>query len=207
MLSHFVANRVQKSRQSTSPQQWFYVPTEENPVDSASQGKSVKELLTSNWFTGPIFLWEKEIPGTNDVVPDLTIGDLEINKAQTLLCTEPTSLADHLSKFSSRLQATKAVAHLLRWTKKIKSHAPSTVSELESAECVIIQALQSQAYEKEIKFLNKGSQLPHCNKLQHVDVFLDTDGILKAEEDSTTHLLLNHSSIPSSSLKNIIQQS
>lgn len=177
----FVANRVQKIRQSTSPQQWFYIPADENPADSASRGKTVNELLRSNWFTGPMFLWEKEIPTPRDVVPDLTIGDPEIKKAQTLQTktTEQMSLVDCLFKFSSSSRATKAVARLLRRAKKIKSRTPSTVSEQESAERVIIQNLQSQAYEKEIKLLNKGSQLPHSNKLHHLDVFVDTDAILK----------------------------
>lgn len=128
-----------------------------------------------------MFLWEKEIPTPKDVVPDLTIGDPEIKKAQTLQTktTEQINLVDCLSKFSSWPRATKAVARLLRRAKKIKSCAPSTVSEQESAERVIIQNLRSQAYEKEIKLLNKGSRLPHFNKLHHLDVFVDTDGILK----------------------------
>ncbi len=47
------------------------------------------------------------------------------------------SPANHLYKFSSWSRATKAVAHLLQWAKKIKSHAPSAVSKQESAESVI----------------------------------------------------------------------
>ena len=49
------------------------------------------------------------------------------------------------------------MARLLQWAKKIKSSALSTVFEQESAERVIIQDLQGQAYEKEIKLLNNGS--------------------------------------------------
>lgn len=163
----FVANRVQKIHHSTSPQQWFYVSTEENPVDSASWGKTVNGLITSNWFIGPTFFWEKEISTPDDVVLDLPLGDPEVRKAETLQTKtmEQVSLVDCLSKFSSWSQATKAVARLLRWSKKIKSGAPATVSEQESAERVIIQDLQKQTYEKEIKLLNKGSQLPHYNKL------------------------------------------
>ncbi|XP_032363653.1 uncharacterized protein LOC116677092 [Etheostoma spectabile] len=177
----FVANRVQKIRHSTSPQQWFYVPTDENPADGASRGRTVNELLTSNWFTGPMFLWEKEICTPKDVASDLSLGDPEIKKVQTLQTktTETLSLADRLSKFSSWSRAIKAVARLVRRAKKITSSALSTVSEQESAERVIIRDLQSQAYEEEIKLLNKGSQLPCRNKLRHLDVFLDTDGILK----------------------------
>ena len=61
----FVVNRVQKIRHITSPKQWFYIPTNENP---ASRVKTVNELLASNWFTGPTFLCENEIPTPKDVV-------------------------------------------------------------------------------------------------------------------------------------------
>lgn len=76
----FVANRVQKIRNSTNPKQWRYVPTDENPADGASRGKTINELLTSDWFTGPTFLWKKELPMKNDAVPDLSIGDPEVKK-------------------------------------------------------------------------------------------------------------------------------
>ena len=36
----FVANRVQQIRDSSSPSQWQYVRTEENPADEASRGVS-----------------------------------------------------------------------------------------------------------------------------------------------------------------------
>lgn len=80
----FVANRVQKIRPYTNPQQWHNVPTDENPADAASRGNTVNELLTSNWLTGPRFLWEKEISTENDVVPDLFIGDPEVKKGTGL---------------------------------------------------------------------------------------------------------------------------
>ena len=54
----FVANRVQKIRNSTDPGQWFYVETDKNPADHASRGLTVAELMESNWFTGPKFLWD-----------------------------------------------------------------------------------------------------------------------------------------------------
>lgn len=177
----FVANRVQKIRQSTSPQQWFYVPSKVNPADRASRGLNVTELITSNWFAGPTFLWEKELPTPESVELDLSIGDPEVRKAQTMLTqvTDTASLSERLCKFSSWSKAVKAVAHLIRRAKQIKSSVPASVSELESAERVIIGDVQSRAYEKEIKLLSKGNQLPRHSKLYHLDVFIDTDGLLK----------------------------
>lgn len=64
----FTANRVQKIHHCTTSSQWRYVPTDENSADGASQGKTVNERLTSNWFTGPMCFWKREIPAINDAV-------------------------------------------------------------------------------------------------------------------------------------------
>lgn len=66
----FVANRVQRIKQSTDNKQWRYVPSEENPADYASRGLKAEELISSNWFTGPKFLWKDELPR------DVTVGKI-----------------------------------------------------------------------------------------------------------------------------------
>lgn len=77
----FIANRVQKIRNT---QQWHYVPTDKNPAHGASQGKTVTELLESDWFSEPAFLWENEVLLFENVIAELTIGYPEIKKAQAL---------------------------------------------------------------------------------------------------------------------------
>ena len=109
----------------------------------------------------------------------LSIGDPEVRKALLTKTTEPKSLRDPLSECSSWSRCTKAVAGLQRQAKKIRSHAPFSVSEQESAEHFILQNVRSNAYGKEIKLLSKESKLPHHNKLHQLDLFLDTDGHLK----------------------------
>lgn len=46
-----VHNRVQRIRQSTRPEQWFYVPTEHNPADHASRAVSASNLVKTTWFS------------------------------------------------------------------------------------------------------------------------------------------------------------
>lgn len=48
----FVSNRKQKIHLSSSPQQWRYISTSENPADLASRGLSISGILTSSWFSG-----------------------------------------------------------------------------------------------------------------------------------------------------------
>ena len=57
----FVANRVAVIRDGSSPSQWRYVSTEENPADDASRGLAISSVTkNSRWINGPDFLWEPE---------------------------------------------------------------------------------------------------------------------------------------------------
>lgn len=177
----FVANRVQKIRESTSPKQWFYVSTSENPADKASRGTSVDELLSSDWLRGPQFLWEKEIPSQEKETAELPIGDPEVRKVQSLNtdAVEHKSLPDRLKRFSSWSRAVSAVARLRRRLLNDKTNAHSTVNERLKAEIVIIRDLQKQTYQEEIKTLSRGKPIPKNSKLHHLDVFLDEHSLIR----------------------------
>ena len=52
----YVGNRVEKIRQATSPQEWEYCPTDQNPADIATRSIKPCDLRGSNWLRGPCFL-------------------------------------------------------------------------------------------------------------------------------------------------------
>ena len=57
----FVANRVQLIRDHSSPSQWKYVDSTENPADDASRGLEGLALIArQRWLQGPGFLWKPE---------------------------------------------------------------------------------------------------------------------------------------------------
>ena len=58
----FVANQVQKIRDSTDPRQWKYVSSKSNPADDASHGLKGKDFLDQHrWNKGPKFLSKPDI--------------------------------------------------------------------------------------------------------------------------------------------------
>lgn len=57
-LHVFVAIRVQKIRDCTDSNQWFYIKTDQNTADHTSRGLKVAELIDSTWLKGPRFLCE-----------------------------------------------------------------------------------------------------------------------------------------------------
>ena len=55
----FVANRVQQIRARTTPDQWRFVKSEDNPADLASRGLEASEIKNCDlWWHGPKFLMD-----------------------------------------------------------------------------------------------------------------------------------------------------
>ncbi|XP_038152621.1 uncharacterized protein LOC119790925 [Cyprinodon tularosa] len=118
----FVANRIQIIKSLTDPQQWHHVPSENNPADHASRGLSVQQLLKSNWFKGPEFLWQNELPLETDKISEVVSNDPEL-KAVHVLKTEvqeKRTILDRLNKFSDWRRAVKAIARLRKFVKDFK---------------------------------------------------------------------------------------
>ncbi|XP_055046840.2 uncharacterized protein [Misgurnus anguillicaudatus] len=177
----FVANRVQRIQLRTTPQQWRYVPSKENPADHASRGLNVQDLQLSNWFSGPKFLWERDLPRPTETTSTLSLDDPEV-KAATVLKTEgadKVSWIDRLSKFSSWSQAIRAVARLMRRISKDRSNHLSTVVERQKAELHIIKCLQGCVYRDELKRLKKSLSVLSHSELYPLDSFIDENGVLK----------------------------
>jgi len=117
----FVANRIQHIKDSTKPSQWRYVSSEENPTDHASRGLKAKELISSNWFNGPDFLWCEELPRGDSKVGDISVEDSEVRKVFVhKTVTTEDSLIKRFLKFSSWIRLVKAIARLKRCVKEFK---------------------------------------------------------------------------------------
>ncbi|XP_039475082.1 uncharacterized protein LOC120442538 [Oreochromis aureus] len=103
----FVANRIQRIKESTQPMQWKFVASDLNPADHASRGLKAKDLITSNWFSGPSFLWQEKLPHGEVKVGKPDAEDPEVRKAGVLHTTTETFFG---RTFSEILQLAKVVA-------------------------------------------------------------------------------------------------
>ena len=183
----FVANRIQRIRSSTEPRQWRYIASQQNPADHASRGMMTKELLESNWFTGPSFLWQKELPEEDVKVKEISTKDPELKVTQvfTVTAKEEKSFSERLEKFSDWTRVVKAIARLRRRVKHAKnskgmSKESTTLEERKDAEEFIICTIQSESFSKEIKSLKEKTEVTASrSKIHQLSPFLDNHNILR----------------------------
>ena len=136
----FVANRVREIRDSTSPTQWNFVESGENPADIASRGMQADALVScERWWKGPDFLSivaqtpAKELEGETSELLDPEDTEIKKPKGATDIVTSTTnvtqtktpqadftSLPKRLERFSKWHDAKKAVANCLKYTRILR---------------------------------------------------------------------------------------
>ena len=174
----FVANRVQQIRENSTPDQWKYIETNENPADESSRGLSPQDLVNnSRWLSGPPFLWEQELPNRNkDVNLDISPDDPEVKKVQVFATRTHSermaTISERLEYFSDWHRAKRAVAacmkliaslqhsskeplHSVKKTSKDKQttiYQSPLVDEMQKAQAVL-KSVREEAFSEEIKIL------------------------------------------------------
>ena len=156
----FVANRVATIQEVSSPSQWRYVCSAENPADDASRGLDAGCLLQNDrWCYGPSFLWQNmsEWPVSPSVcIPD---NDPEV-KVNIATCTLSETVSQPvyklINRYSSWYKLKKAVAWMLRLKNILKlkakkediSHLQGNllVPEIQTAEVEIVKLVQQECF-------------------------------------------------------------
>ena len=180
----YVANRVQKIKETTSTNQWNYIPSEDNPADLASRGAAATQLINSDWLTGPRFLWQEQLP-LNQVEPELSPTDPEVRKCLRVSVRsnadkEQTEMWDTIvNKHSTLVKASSHVATLLKAISRFKRGDVTDAQLLQQAVQKIIQVCQSQTFGDEIEALKAGIALSTESQFSQLDPFLDSDGLLR----------------------------
>ncbi|XP_042281759.1 uncharacterized protein LOC121906755 [Thunnus maccoyii] len=180
----YVHNRVQRIRQTTKPDQWHYVRTEDNPADYASRSVPASLLAQTMWFTGPDFLLnppnEPEAVQSFDLVkPEL---DPDIRPPVRSYATHlqekglSTERFQRFSSFNSLVRAIALLIHIAR-SYNLSNHGdkckgwhkcdlPRTPEELSQAEEVIISAVQKRPFPKEFEALTSNKPVPLSSSLR-----------------------------------------
>lgn len=193
----YVSNRVQRIQRSSNPDQWRYVPTDQNPSDHATRSVPAAHLKNTNWLSGPTFLLMPE-PGTSESTYNLVdpSSDPDVRPLVSTLSTTTSSKqlgSQRFAKFSSWKSLTGAitrlihVAHLFNKAAKKNSSckgwhyckAEFTVEESNKASAIIIKVVQEEVYSQEIKCIQKQEKIPKSSPLHTLDPFIDAQGLLR----------------------------
>lgn len=175
----FVANRVQYIRDHTKADQWQYISTQSNPADHASRGLTAAELLTSNWFTGPEFLWDVNGVQKSPVEVALMVGDPEV-KAQVLSVQSKGSddMLERLYKYSDWNVLIRIVARIRRIVHSKPEVRCLAVDELYQSGLLVISLVQRTVFEHEWKALSKGQDITCKSKLQSLNPYI-ADNVIR----------------------------
>ena len=121
----FVSNRVSFILDSTTPETWNHVPTEDNPADCASRGVMTKELLNHPlWWNGPSWLAEEPI----SIPPQPARGTLGLQESKSVHTLVPSSSvsSEVLKRSSNNFTILAISAWILRFCTRIKQGPPSS---------------------------------------------------------------------------------
>lgn len=132
------------------------------------------DLITSNWYYGPKFLWEREIT-TKQVTSELLVGDPEVKITQVLK-TEATRQFDiqgHLLRLSRWTTVVNVIARIKRLVERKRITEPLNVEERKHAALTHIRLAQQDAFHGELNTLSQKSGKFPCNhQFYRLDLFL-----------------------------------
>ncbi|GFV91655.1 integrase catalytic domain-containing protein [Trichonephila clavipes] len=149
-----------------------------------------KQLLeNSEWVAGPKWLHDFHsssnyfIPFSEQPVSLVPIDHSESLSGSAVLSTGVDYSLSFLDKFSSYMKVVRTVAWIFRFFHNSKSVSkvtgPLYTHELETSIKKVVKLLQNGKYYTELTLLKCNKHLPKSSKLQSLNVFLDSEGILR----------------------------
>ena len=194
----YVCNRVDRIRKHTTPEQWNYVHTDQNPADHGTRSTSTTQLQKTNWLTGPTFLHQDST--SNRQVYDLVDPDgdkevrLHVSTLQTTVMPRSNLGTQRFNRFSSWRTLTRTISQLRHIVRNFSGslhddnsecrgwHLCSDYrnpSEHREAEIFIIKQIQLEKYEIEINHINANKPLEKGSPIVGLDPYVDEDGLLR----------------------------
>ena len=181
----YVANRVERIRSCSTPQDWNYVPSKLNPADEGTRSVAAADMKSSLWLNGPSNQICDEVDDTDEfplIEPDSEVRTLKTNIKETLEGAQHLESA-RFSHFSSWNRLIRAVSWLkccvsVRTSGKgtLDSKAPES---LKLAEEYVIRSVQIEAFSSEIAALKEGRTVSKDSSVRTLDPYLDENGLLR----------------------------
>lgn len=194
----FVANRINKIRDSSDLNNWHYVNTKENVADMATRPVGGSTFVNYNeWINGPSFLNKSQEFWPE---PPITLSNLDESNCQNYVTVkssvEKNSIIKLLGKHSSWNKLRKVVALILRYKNVLRNRAIKrkdgdlpelgsahmrvflSADEIKNAERSIVSLMQGDIFSEEIGMLRLNKPIKRSSRLVKLNPFLK-NGILR----------------------------
>ncbi|BES90775.1 Pao retrotransposon peptidase [Nesidiocoris tenuis] len=185
----FVGNRVASILEVIPKQNWYHVPSNENPADCASRGVMPSDLASHKlWWNGPS--WLSQLPFSwplRRIRPELDEELVKCEARPTQSVSLPLKTSDNLcpqleERFSNYFTLQSIIAWIIRF-KFNASHSserragPLTMQERIQADMVLLKRAQSQGLAEEL--VDAQREKPQLRLTKTLGLFIDTQGILR----------------------------
>lgn len=193
-LKTFVANRVAQVQKSTSPQQWRYIPSGDNPADLVSRGLTANGLIDSElWWQGPEFLKKSssEWPENKVEVQEASKRELKKLKSENFSIIHVAQSKEDWrlrpENYSNWLKLVRVSAWVIRFIENCKSKKDEritgalTATEIEDRMKDIIKETQREYFSDEFKSLSQKKPLPSNSKLIKLNPKIDTEMVIRSD--------------------------
>lgn len=177
----FVAHRISEIRETTSPQDWRYVPSKLNPADHATKWKDCLDQTPCNWFTGPDFIREvdTEWPEEPDNLPPINEEILEI-RCNVIAHDNSSSACPDITRFSSLNRLVRTQAWVLRIIYRDQAVMVLNQEEIGRAKTHIIRDVQMEEFKQDYQQLRNNQRVTRESRLRQYSPFLDPDeGVIR----------------------------
>ena len=193
----FVANRIGEIQRQSSPEQWQYVESKENPADLCSRGLSAHSLMESQlWWNGPQFLLKAENDWPRTKIEEGSEVKKEARKTFLILqqqcfvsipiSKDPTWKLNPVN-WSSWTRLTRVSCWVVRFITNCRARredrtvGPLTPEEIQNIEVQVIRAAQREDFAEEFSAIQANRALPKKSRLLKLTPKVDPDGLLRAD--------------------------
>ncbi|GFX58964.1 integrase catalytic domain-containing protein [Trichonephila clavipes] len=184
----FVANRVSKIQTTIPSVEWCHVSGIENPADLGTRGLLPSQLVAHDqWIHGPLWLNQPMNETSSYKIPEtFSFPDNALKEKRSVVTcvAKIVPLSEFIDRISSFTKLVRVCAWILRFIKN--SHSPVSrtfgylkSSELHTAVVTIVRLIQQAEFPNEFKCLFQGNPLPKDNKLLPLNLFCDSEGVLR----------------------------
>ncbi|KAK7879199.1 hypothetical protein WMY93_034023 [Mugilogobius chulae] len=157
----FVGTRICEIQELTSPEQWRYVNSDNNPADDITRGKPLAELtVSSRWSQGPHFLTQTQDMWPQPPTEFTDCGNEELRKAAFCGHTAVSPNLPDPAQYATLDDLILATHQSLHG-----AAAPLAAAERLEAERQLLRSAQTDSFPEEVQALQSGHSVHSSSRL------------------------------------------